>query len=243
MASGDSMDIEILQLLSGARQARGTVVIIDVFRAFTMESYAFGSGARRIYPVGGLEEARRRKAEEPELLLAGERGGAKQPGFDFGNSPFEVQRADLRGRTLVHTTSAGTQGVAAAIGQADELLLGALVNAKATAEYIRACAPQKVSLVAMGLAGETPTTEDRLCADYLKALLENRPFDREGAAQYLRETDGARFFRAESQGQAPEEDFWLSVDFDRFDFALPVRFDSRGRVYVEPVYPAKQQAI
>lgn len=233
------MDIEILQLLSGAKQAQGTVVIIDVFRAFTMESYAFGSGASRIYPVGDLDEARRRKAEDPEILLAGERSGLKQPGFDFGNSPFEVQQALLRGRILVHTTSAGTQGVAAAIGRADEMLLGALVNARATAEYIRLRAPQKVSLVAMGLAGETPTTEDALCAEYLKALLENRPFDTHGAAQYLRDTDGARFFRAESQGQAPEEDFWLSVDFDRFDFALPVRFDCKGRMYVEPVFPGK----
>ena len=239
MATGDFMDIKILQLLSGARRAEGTVVVIDVFRAFTMESYAFGSGARRIYPVGDIEEARRRKAEAPEILLAGERGGVKQPGFDFGNSPFEVQQADLRGRTLVHTTSAGTQGVAAAIDRADEMLLGALVNAKATAEYIRLLAPQKVSLVAMGLAGETPTTEDTLCAEYLKALLEGRPFDTKGAAEYLRETDGARFFRAENQGQAPEEDFWLSVDFDCFDFALPVRRDGNGQIYVEPVLPGK----
>lgn len=231
----DNMKVEIYELLEGARKAWGTVVIIDVFRAFTMESYAFGSGARRIYPVGDIEQAYRRKREDANLLLAGERGGVKQPGFDFGNSPFEVQKADLRGKTLVHTTSAGTQGVAAAIARADELLLGALVNARATAQYIRAKNPRQVSLVAMGLAGVTPTEEDLLCAQYLKALLEGRPFDTRGAAERLQAGDGARFFRAESQDSAPQEDFWLSLAFDRFSFALPVRRDENGDIYTEPV--------
>ena len=229
------MKVNIYELLEGARKARGTVVIIDVFRAFSMESYAFGSGAVRIYPVGDIDEAYRRKVEAPAVLLAGERGGVKQPGFDFGNSPLEVMRADLRGKTLVHTTSAGTQGVAAAIENADELLLGALVNASATARYIRKKNPREVSLVAMGLAGMTPTQEDRLCAEYIEALLENRPFSCENAAEQLRKTDGARFFRAESQNSAPEEDFWLSLEFDRFDFALPVRRDERGRMYTQPL--------
>ncbi len=233
------MKISIYELLEGARKAHGMVVIIDVFRAFSMESYAFSRGAARIYPVGDIDEAYRRKAEDPGVLLAGERGGVKQPGFDFGNSPFEVMQADLRGKTLVHTTSAGTQGVAAAIEHADELLLGALVNAGATARYIRAKEPQEVSLVAMGLAGVTPTQEDRLCAEYIKALLENRPYSCENAAEQLRKTDGARFFRAESQNSAPEEDFWLSLDFDRFDFALPVRRDERGRIFTQPVLAAR----
>ena len=212
MASGDNMDIEILQLLSGARQARGTVVIIDVFRAFTMESYAFGSGASRIYPVGDRSKPRRCKKEDPSVLLAGERAGSNSRDLTLEISPFEVQQADLRGRTLVHTTSAGTRGWRSRhSANADELLLGALVNARATAEYILSRAPQRVSLVAMGLAGETPTTEDNLCADYLKALLEKRPFDSGvDLVQYLRDTDGGDFC-AESQGQAPEEDFWLSV--------------------------------
>ncbi len=34
--------------LAGARGARGTVVVIDVLRAFTTAAYAFGSGARAL---------------------------------------------------------------------------------------------------------------------------------------------------------------------------------------------------
>ncbi|SCP99363.1 2-phosphosulfolactate phosphatase [Anaerobium acetethylicum] len=34
-----TIKIEILQLLDGARQAKGLTVIIDVFRAFSLECY------------------------------------------------------------------------------------------------------------------------------------------------------------------------------------------------------------
>ena len=84
------MEIAILQLLEGARQARGAAVIIDVFRAYSVECYGFAQGLRRIYPVGDLEEARRLKAARPEYLLCGEREGRKQPGCDFGNSPSRI---------------------------------------------------------------------------------------------------------------------------------------------------------
>ena len=45
------MQIQIFQLLEGAKQAKGLTVIIDVFRAFSLAAYAFGSGVKRIYPV------------------------------------------------------------------------------------------------------------------------------------------------------------------------------------------------
>ena len=41
------MNIEILHLIEGAKQADGLVVIIDVFRAFSMECYLYAFGARR----------------------------------------------------------------------------------------------------------------------------------------------------------------------------------------------------
>ena len=51
------MEVTIHQLLEGAREARGVTVVIDVFRAYSVESYAFAGGMERIYPVGNLEEA------------------------------------------------------------------------------------------------------------------------------------------------------------------------------------------
>jgi len=101
------MNIEILHLTAGAAQAKGITVIIDVFRAYTTECWAFYKGVERIYPVPEVEDALFLKAENPGWLLAGERHSKKMPGFDFGNSPYQVSLQDLRGKTLVQSTSAG----------------------------------------------------------------------------------------------------------------------------------------
>ena len=172
------------------------------------------------------------KEEHPDYLLCGEREGRKQPGCDFGNSPLEITKRNLTGRTLIHTTSAGTQGLENAKG-ADLLLAASLVNARATAEYLRRLNPAQVSLVCMGLAGRRPTDEDTLCAQYIRALLLDLPFDKEQAVETMRRGDGQRFFIPEDQGFAPKEDFDLCVMFDRFPYALPVQYDQEGRKYIE----------
>jgi 2-phosphosulfolactate phosphatase len=51
------MDIEILHLIEGARQAKGLTVIIDVFRAFSTACYVIRNGASQIIPVGDVELA------------------------------------------------------------------------------------------------------------------------------------------------------------------------------------------
>ena len=127
------MNIEILQLIDGAKAARGLTVVIDVFRAFSLEAYLLANGADRIIPVGDVDLAYRLKKENPDYILAGERHGKILPGFDMGNSPSQMSTVDVAGKTVVHTTSAGTQGIANAVF-ADEILGGSLVNARATAE-------------------------------------------------------------------------------------------------------------
>ena len=165
------MDIQILHMIEGAKKARGLTVVIDVFRAFSMEAYMFASGASKVIPIGDCDLAYHLKEENPEVILAGERHGKILPGFDTGNSPWELMDIDVKGKTVVHTTSAGTQGIANAVN-ADVILGGSLVNAKAIAEYIRKSGIETVSLVCMGLEALSETEEDTLCARYIKALLE-----------------------------------------------------------------------
>lgn len=215
------MNIEILQLIEGARSARGLTVVIDVFRAFTVESYAMAAGAEKILPVGSIDLAYALKAEHPEYLLMGERGGKKCPGFDFGNSPSQLRGVDLKGRILVHTTSAGTQGIANAV-HADEILAGSLVNAAATARYILDRDPENVSLVCMGLEGREPTEEDTLCAEYIRALLRGEKPDIAAEMNDLRNTSGAKFFDPAQQEAFPQPDFDMCIQRDKFDFALKV---------------------
>jgi 2-phosphosulfolactate phosphatase len=221
------MNIRILQLLEGARAARGVTVIIDVFRAFSLESYMFASGVERIYPIGSADTAYKMKKNNPDWILAGERGGAILPGFDTGNAPSELYKLELYGKTVVHTTSAGTQGVANAT-EATTLLGGALVNARATAEYIRRTGADEVSLVCMGWEAREETDEDTLCARYIKALLEGNEneIDMHTEIENLKVTSGAKFFDEKQNHVFPRADFFMCTEVDKFDFVL--RYDKES---------------
>ncbi|MDD6213423.1 MAG: 2-phosphosulfolactate phosphatase [Clostridiales bacterium] len=218
------MDVKIYHLIEGAKQAKGLTVIIDVFRAFSLECYLYDMGAENILPVGSLDEARRLKAEHPDYVLIGERGGRKCEGFDFGNSPSTVEPDKVKGKTVVHTTSAGTQGVANAVG-AEELITGSLVNAKAVAEYIRSRKPEEVSLVAMGKSGKTPTEEDELCARYIRSLLLEEEFPIREELIALKDHGGQQFFDPDNQDVYPEPDYWLCARNDIFPFVIQVERD------------------
>ena len=51
------MEISIGSLVSGAQNARGIAVVIDVYRCFTTEAIAFQTGAKKIILVAEIEEA------------------------------------------------------------------------------------------------------------------------------------------------------------------------------------------
>ena len=215
------MDIQILHLLEGAKKARGMTVIIDVFRAFSLECYIYACGAERIIPVKTVEEAFAWRKKDPSCILAGERNGIMVEGFDYGNAPSQFQGLDLSGRTVIHTTSAGVQGLVNA-SKADVILTGSLVNARAIADYIKRHDPASVSLVAMGWNAMRDTEEDLLCAEYIKALLEGKDMPEiHRLADELRYTEGRKFFDP-SKPEFPEADFALCTDVDRFDSVIEV---------------------
>ncbi|MBQ0000938.1 MAG: 2-phosphosulfolactate phosphatase [Clostridiales bacterium] len=221
-------EVNIYHLIEGAKQADGLAVIIDVFRAFSLECYLYDMGAAAIRPVGSVEEAFRLRNSIENSILVGERGGEKCDGFEFGNSPSSIKPQDVAGKTVIHTTSAGTQGIVNAV-HADKILTGSLVNAKAIAAYIKKMQPQKVSLVCMGNGGVTPAAEDELCAEYIKYLLEGGPdFDIESKVQGLKTHGGEQFFRKSSQHIFPEEDFYMCTKYDRFSFVIEVEKDEDG---------------
>ena len=222
------MDIEIYHLIEGAKQADGLAVIIDVFRAFSMECYLYALGAGEVRPVGTIEEMFAWREKDRECILVGERHGKKIEGCDLGNSPSSINPGLIRGKRIIHTTSAGTQGIINA-GRADEILAGSFVNAKAVAEYIRKKKPGKVSLVCMGKEGTEKAEEDELCAVYLKSLLSGEEMpDIDRRLGSLRFGGGAHFFDPELREIFPEQDFWMCVARDRFGFVLRIEKDSEG---------------
>ena len=222
------MDIGIFHLIEGARQAEGLAVIIDVFRAFSMECYLYAQGAREVRPVGGIDDTFAWREKDPDCILVGERHGKMIDGCDLGNSPSSILPGMVRGKRVIHTTSAGTQGIVNAV-RAEEIITGSFVNAKAIAAYIRKKAPEKVSLVCMGKEGTAEAEEDELCAVYLKNLLTagGMPgIDRK--LWELRTGGGSHFFKPELQDIYPEQDFWMCIARDRFSFILREERDSEG---------------
>jgi len=213
------MKITILQLIEGARAARGLTVVIDVFRAFSLACYAFDRGAEKIIPVGDIDIAYALKKAHPDYILMGERNENKMPGFDFGNSPTHIMEMDFGGKTLVHTTSAGTQGLVNA-KNADVILTGSFVNASAIVQYIRNANPSEVSLVCMGYSAMHPIEEDTFCAEYIRNELEGKSNDFEAMKKIIRAGSGKRFFEAEKQAYSPSSDFELCLDLDCFDFVI-----------------------
>ncbi|WP_105615870.1 2-phosphosulfolactate phosphatase [Vallitalea okinawensis] len=214
------MEIKTLQLLDGAKQAKGLTVIIDVFRAFTVECFLFHQGVHRVYAVSSIEKALVMKKENPDVILIGERNGFLLDGFHYGNSPHYLNLAtNLKAKTIVHTTSAGTQGIVHAT-LADEIITGSFANAKAISEYIKANNYDRVSLVCMGNNTKWEAKEDTLCAKYIEALLTYRDFNLNDLKAIMRNQGGERFFNKDTQDSQPKEDFDLCLEPDQFNFVI-----------------------
>ncbi|OQB24399.1 MAG: putative 2-phosphosulfolactate phosphatase [Firmicutes bacterium ADurb.Bin182] len=111
------------------------VIMVDVLRASTSIITAIKNGAEKIIPAGDPGEAASFAAKLGfrDCLLAGERGGLKLPGFDLGNSPLEYTQEKVKGRTIILSTTNGTNAINKARA-ARFLLIGGLVNRTAAAK-------------------------------------------------------------------------------------------------------------
>lgn len=213
------MEIKILHLLEGARSAEGLTVVIDVFRAFSLACYLADKGAAEIIPVSDINLAYSLKEKIPGSLLIGERNERIPEGFDYGNSPTHILKADIRGKIVIHTTSAGTQGLVNATN-ATERITGSFVNAPAIVEYIIAKKPAKVSLVCMGYSMRYPTEEDTFCADYIRQRLEGEIPDTAAMIETIKNTSAQRLFNPENQEFSPSSDFYHCTQIGKFNFVL-----------------------
>src|SRR5262245_66691650 len=90
-----------------------SVLVIDVLRASTSIITALINGCAAVIPVTTAEEAHQRAAALPShtVLIAGERRGEPLAGFDLGNSPLDFTVERVSGKTLIMTTSNGTQAL------------------------------------------------------------------------------------------------------------------------------------
>ncbi len=108
-------------------------VVVDILRATTSICAAFDHGVKEIIPVSGLDEAK--KMKNNGYFVACERNGEILDFADFGNSASDFIRDDLKGRSVVFSTTNGTKTINMA-RDADEVVIGSFANIKALADYL-----------------------------------------------------------------------------------------------------------
>jgi 2-phosphosulfolactate phosphatase len=237
LQEGRLLKVSLQVGVPGAREAaaRGdVVVVIDALRASVTITSALVVGAVKVIPVLTVAEARAYLGREG-YLVAGERGGVQIEGFHFGNSPTELERqaAEVKGQTLVLTTSSGTRCVEAARKEAAAVVTGALPNASALSQAVFDLAGERgreLSLVAAGF-DEQATVEDLFAAQVIVQRLAamgavvvegewgNHPAESK-AAEVLENSPSGQKLRGLGYG----EDVAFCAQVDVFD-AVPIYRD------------------
>jgi len=215
------MEIRLGSLVRDAREAEGTVIVIDVFRAFTTAAIALANGASEIVLVAEIEEALELQRRGIGDLVMGEVDGKRPAGIDFGNSPYELSQVDLKGKNIIQSTRAGTVGVAAAV-KATDIYLGSFVVAEATVKAVRQENPALVSIIAMGDQGRVRSDEDEQCSLYLRNLLERRRPEAASVRSLIMQGGATQKFFDPSQPQFHPKDVELALQLNRYPFAMKV---------------------
>lgn len=158
-----TLQVHLLPELTTPEALRGaTVVVIDVLRATTTITHALAAGARDVIPFEQVEQIHARAIEfdREQIVLGGERLGVKIDLFDLGNSPAEYTSESVGGKSVLFTTTNGTQALARC-RQAYQVLIGGHVNLSAVCRAL--AGTLNVHLVCAGTRGEV-TREDILAA-------------------------------------------------------------------------------
>lgn len=221
--------------LETCHEARGVVIVIDVLRAFSTAAYALARGVKEIWLVSTVDEAVALKSQIPNSLAMGEVGGLRPAGFDFSNSPTYIQEADLAGMTMIHRTSAGTQGVVLS-RKAEVMLASSFVVASATARYIQNLDAPEVTFVITGRS-YNGGDEDLACAEYLEGLLRGEQPEQGPFIKRVLESRDAFPHLDPAQKDFPRSDLDYCAQVDRFDFAMPV-IKETGHSLLRAVRPA-----
>jgi 2-phosphosulfolactate phosphatase len=129
-----------------------------------------------------VDEARELAQSEGPAMLAGERRLEHIEGFDFGNSPSELE-GEPAAKTLVLTTTNGTRLLVAAAERFERVYVGSLLNVDAVSAAARETG-EDVAVLCAGVLGEL-ALDDAYCAGRLAEALGGEPEDSARAAILL----------------------------------------------------------
>ncbi|RUR84052.1 2-phosphosulfolactate phosphatase family protein [Chlorogloeopsis fritschii PCC 9212] len=139
-------------------------IAVDVLRATTTMATVLAAGGEAVQVFSDLDHLMQVSESWPaeKRLRAGERGGAKVPGFDMGNSPLDCTPDIVKGRRLFISTTNGTRTLQR-VQDAQFVLAGAFINRSAVVKYILEKQPETLWIVGSGWEGSF-SLEDTACA-------------------------------------------------------------------------------
>ncbi|MBV6625836.1 MAG: 2-phosphosulfolactate phosphatase family protein [Rivularia sp. (in: Bacteria)] len=146
-------------------------IAVDVLRATTTMATVLAHGGEAVEFFSDLDKLVEVSEKFPaeKRLRAGERGGAKVPGFDLGNSPLDCKQEVVEGKRLFISTTNGTRALQR-IQEAKTVITGAFVNLTTVVEYLIKNQPKNVWIVGSGWQGSY-SLEDTACAGAIAAHL------------------------------------------------------------------------
>ncbi len=112
------------------------VIMIDLLRAGTSICVALSNGAKEVIPVESVDRAVQvySNLSKDVRFLSGERNSIKPNSFDSGNSPFEFTSERIKGKTIVMTTTNGTN-LFHKCKKASHKIIGGFVNIDVVTNY------------------------------------------------------------------------------------------------------------
>lgn len=143
-------------------------IMVDALRASTTITLGLNN-FKRIVPCFTPEEAFKLKGKFGGVI-AGERGGEMIEGFDVGNSPQKVESYKTDDDTLILTTSNGTRILE---NMKSTVLVGCMVNAKATGEKSTEIANSHIDVVMAGVKGKFALEDFLASGEILYWICEN----------------------------------------------------------------------
>lgn len=149
------------------------VIVVDILRATSAIVTAFMNGVNKIIPVGTLEEAKAYK--EKGFMVAAERDGIIRDFADFGNSPYNFNPDNVKGKDIVYSTTNGTNSIMMA-KESYRVLIGAYLNHQALIDFILK-ENRDVVILCAGWKNKFNLEDSLFAGSMAKSLIQSGRFD------------------------------------------------------------------
>lgn len=147
------------------------IVVVDILRATSLITTMFQNELDKLIPVKSLDEAKEYKNNG--YLVAAERNGKKVEFADFDNSPFTFTKEKISGKTIVYSTTNGTNTINL-VKEAEQVILASFLNLTSVSDYLTSQG-KDILILCSGWQGNY-CTEDALFAGCLSEKLLHNNF-------------------------------------------------------------------